>query len=75
MNRATTMVLLHFLEMLYERGIPAVRAHIDTELDSLVEQLPNWFVDVCGVNVLADAEVDWARLRDIITETQGPVKQ
>lgn len=75
MNRATTMVLLHFQAMLYEQGVPAVRQHIDEELDAMVEKLPPWFVDVCGVNFLADSEVDWSRLRDIVSETQGPPKK
>ena len=68
MNRATKMVLLWFGEEMRNDGVNAVKERIDDELDKFAEKTPHWIVDVCGINLLVDSEVEWDVLRDLIND-------
>lgn len=49
-------------------GVNAVKERIDNELDKFAEKTPHWIVDVCGINLLVDSEVEWDVLRDLIND-------
>lgn len=49
-------------------GVNAVKERIDDELDKFAEKTPHWIVDVCGINLLVDSEVEWDVLRDLIND-------
>lgn len=68
MNRATKMVLLWFGEDMRQNGVADVKCRIDEALDAFADETPSWIVDVCGINLLVDSEVQWDILRDLIND-------
>lgn len=74
MNHATRMVICWFDESFRHDGVDSVREHITEELDQIVEKIPNWVVDVCGINFTADNAIDWDRLVDIYGRTPEEAK-
>ena len=70
-NRETWLVNLWFGDHWTEEGdVQATRDYIEEMIDEQREKMPDWMVDLCGLNHL-DNEINWHELEGHLDACEG----